>query len=1706
MEAKNYNKMKAKTKMGLISSKIKTTIFFGIFCFGILSDSIGQLDSYLINMQAGHDFYFIRDKMDAYLDSLETTMDSIYFYSGGGEFKEFKKFEKLWEPRVSPHGDFIKYFDAEYNFYENLQDSYEYITEGPWHELGPNAVNYSNINKGVGPVEFLTFFDNGTPGSTQYMLTGSLPGGLFYSTDFGNTWNKTGTDTQWAQSGCSWAVFHPNNHNLWYASSSGNGSAKSRMIGKTGGIFRTTDEGQNLEQIANKDDLQSEWTIIYKLLIDPLNPSILYAATSIGVFKTTDCESSDPSWTLELSGFTYDMEMKPNDNSTLYSSTYFDGYWKIMISQNYGDDWEAMQFQPETLSISSTDNQFFTIEVSKAKPGYIYSIARDGTSYSFYYYDLDIGNGWDLIASQTDNNGFGGGHGFGVEQVVNGEEIVVSFITRLRKYNINTGSHNEYYVVHVDVEDVIYHPYNSGEVWACTHGGVEKSSDGGVNWEAKYDGLGVAQVEKMATSYTNPEYILTGLYHDGVQLTDSEYEPNWNPTWNLLQGFFVDGMKPLIDNKDPNHMWGSGQKGMWKYTPDVFNTYPYHNVSNMGTAYWLTIGVLNKQDPSVFFRNKYKANPDEEVFRSTDRGLSTGVNEFISFFKTQLQTLNRINILGLYTPYNNGDYLYAHLYDEEPINKDRTWHVFLTKNTNAAANDVIWEELPIPRSDSWISAIEFDPDNPDIIYLAYSGSANENNWPYANEMIYKIDCSVAESIDYTDISLNLPYTVARENCIAAEKGSNGGVYFATEFGVFYTNNELMNNAGNEWMLVGKELPHIPSNGIEINYICNSLRLGTWGRGVWEIPLPCLYSNQPLMIANDTNWNSFMRLDRSVIVSSGATLTINEEARIAFPDEAKIIVEQGAKLILDGGILTNACDSLWQGIEVWGDASANQFPDTNGYIQQGYLVLKNGAMIENAISAVELWEPGEYEKTGGIVQATDAIFRNSAKSVHALYYTNFHPVPPHKEMDNLSYFKNCTFEINEDYIPTQTFYKHVDLAYVKGIKFKGCDFTVADVPGVSPWNNAIAAYSAGFSVSPICTSQTVPCSEYDSCYFNGFYNAISASGTNSYTFSVSRAVFVNNTYGIKVEGVNNLSVLFSDFFIGHNATDEEECEGKGLNAAGYGISLTNSTGFAIEENYFTKATSAPSGNYVGISIAETQAADEIYKNTFEGLSYANYTEGKNWCGIETYKGLTFFCNENAGNFEDFTVQKLDGVGGIQSEIGSTELPAGNTFTVNANYNFYNDGNHGIGYFYYTGNPAEYPEIVYHVTREPVSIQNGCPSHYGGGGGGTDRGLVLTPEQKQEAEQEFATNLTDYNNVRALYENFKDGGNTEVLITDVETAWPSDMWELRAKLLGDSPHLSMEVLKKAADKTDVLPESVIFEIMAANPDELKKEELIKYLEDKENPLPDYMIEILRQVSTGTTYKTVLHRQMAYYNRNKTRAAHDIIRSLLNDTLTDYSELRNWLDNLGGIRADEQIIATYLQEGNYSDALALADMMPALYGYDEEELAEHGYYMNMLNLQISLTQQGRNIFELDSAELSNLVFITENSTGTASSQSKGILEFAYGYEYCNCLNVSDTSGYKSSDVINPDALGKVYGFEVSVEPNPASDWVAFNYTLPDDKSEGVIKISDVSGKLITTLTISGKQGQKVWDTRKIKPGVYFYTLTINGISKSGKVVISK
>lgn len=101
--------------------------------------------------------------------------------------------------------------------------------------------------------------------------------------------------------------------------------------------------------------------------------------------------------------------------------------------------------------------------------------------------------------------------------------------------------------------------------------------------------------------------------------------------------------------------------------------------------------------------------------------------------------------------------------------------------------------------------------------------------------------------------MNLPNTVGDQDALVFEQGSNEGLYLATEAGVYYTDrariaafdpnaippvdpDDLNNSSG--WVRLGGALPHCASRGMEANYNINRLRIGLYGRGVWEHHLHC----------------------------------------------------------------------------------------------------------------------------------------------------------------------------------------------------------------------------------------------------------------------------------------------------------------------------------------------------------------------------------------------------------------------------------------------------------------------------------------------------------------------------------------------------------------------------------------------------------------------------------------------------------------------------------------------------------------------------------------------------------------------------------------------------------------------------------------------------------------------------------------------------
>lgn len=161
------------------------------------------------------------------------------------------------------------------------------------------------------------------------------------------------------------------------------------------------------------------------------------------------------------------------------------------------------------------------------------------------------------------------------------------------------------------------------------------------------------------------------------------------------------------------------------------------------------------------------------------------------------------------------------------------------------------------------------------------------------------------------------------------------------------------------------------------------------------------------------------------------------------------------------------------------------------------------------------------------------------------------------------------------------------------------------------------------------------------------------------------------------------------------------------------------------------------------------------------------------------------------------------------------------------------------------------------------------------------------------------------------------------------------------------------------------------------------------------------------------------------------------------------------------------------------------------------------SMMQMQMAWQQQNRSIFELDSLEVDILIDFAENTSGKAAMMAKGILEFAYGYHYCDCPQLPEIAGLKNSKIITDNGIND-FGLLITAQPNPSKEWVAFNFRLPPGLNDATVKIIDITCKTVDLINLNGNVGQVVWDSRKVNPGVYFYTLNAGNVSKSDKIII--
>lgn len=1568
------------------------------------------------------------------------------------------------EPRVDQDGSLSTYHQSLAQEYENILLTDDDRIPGQWNSLGPNTATTGFLAE-MGIVTSLLVEDD------QNIYAGTGATGLFVTHDGGANWASL-TDKYLITGIESIIKVHPDT--MYIATGF---DTWGKVYSK--GVLKSQDNGHTWRNTGLSSNYLGISPFSVKgMVMDPDNTQLLCALVqeeyrkSIRIAKTID---GGEHWNNKFIEVTPQgesgrdlrkIEYDPFNSNRIMASGRF-----LIVSDNDGENWTEI-----TDSIPYNDGQTnYTIErittaFHPTRNGRILLMLKKyigeyTNSVVEFYLSDDGGNHFDKIpyAEMTDPPTSGAysedkfelewskahydefyyaGMGIGKSRIYENGQI-----KELYNMDIPSGYHKDIrFFQTMSVQgygsngesrylDVIYHG-NDGGITK----GIE-SSESGIQWyDMTGNGLNITQYYGLAITEDDKNFYLGGTQDGNLFLHDS-YQ--WYNRANV-----GDAGEAVIDYDDPRNIYmvSFGTEYYLNKSLDHGNTWlpsvtilPFNARRNDAP---LEISSLN---PGTLFIG------GKQIFKSIDYSLT--FNQ-ISHFSDSKDFFKSIRVGP-----NNDDYIIAgrsNPYWSTPDPLEKLNRLLLTVD-----GFVTYEDLTPSHGSDFslhnvgIFDIAIQPDHPSNFYLALDRFE-------ADKKVFKGIRTGYGQVAWTNMSTGLPNLPV--NCIEIYKGSEDDEMFAgTDCGVYYFNKNI-----GHWTKYGNGMPVCPVSDIEINYKTKQLIVSTFGRGMYVAEL-CEIAPPDLDIYIDTIqvWEGYKRIPASIIILPGGNLTVKGEILLKF--NKQIIVHKSAILNIDGGTVTSECPSqTWGGIRILGTATEGQ-----NLVHQGVVFLKNDAKIINADIGVHCFnaeEEGIVYTGGGILMANNTTFRNNRTAVAFERYTY---------ESSISFFKNCKFETNDAPI-SENYKRFILINEVKGGLFFGsCTFrNEILLPPIASTitETGIESFNSQFIVDRQCPS--IPCpntDEYKSKFENLIFGIHATASIGTRSFKVNNSIFTNNDRGIYAENIINADIRFNKFNIG---IDGEK---------NVGLYLNFCTGYVVEQDTFKFPTN---DNYQigtkGIVINNSGDQDNhIYKNYFEHLEFGILAQDMNR-NKDGSRGLRIKCNDFQEAKSDLAITKSVPVNGygIAYAQGSAEdstKPGGNLFSNLENDLTYFSIDNDCDEIMYT-----YHDPSYNRRLEPSRIDNQftigknnsrlpyspacCPSHTSSGGGSLFEEILPERLHSDSIQSELILLVDD--------------GDTDYDLVMIATALPEENIQIHDELIATSPFVSDTVIQAVISNENVFNNSMVKNIMVANPKSVKSDRVLSDLNSRLNPMPEYLMdEIMEGLDTLSirelmeikmqiglsNYSYGFNRMLSAMLNDSTAQLNDSVIGLLNCDNSFYSKIRKgWVliengDSTGAI--------------NTLDSIAFTDQLTA------SQTVE-------LNEQKAFISWYADTEAIDSTQIGVLNYFLSSPSVYVSSYARRLLVksnfLAYEEPYVlpdNTKKYEIKEKEKKKQVVSRAFL-KAY-------PNPAKDYITIEYDLGNELSVSSIVIYDSHGKQVKSIKLGKQNDQFIVRTGNLKPGDYFIQL---------------
>lgn len=688
----------------------------------------------------------------------------------GKGFKPWKRWEYYWQYRVNEDGSFPEAGITERNWNEYLRRNpvQNRVNEADWTPLGP--LQSSGGYAGIGRVNCVAFH----PTDPNIIWIGAPAGGLWKTTDGGSTWT-TGFDNS-VVLGVSGILISGKNPNIMYIAT-GDGDASDTY---SVGILKSVDGGITWETTGLNWSV-SQNRLIRRIIFDPDNENTLFAATSNGLYKSTDAGSS---WNQLITGSFYDVKANPNPfTNTFYAAT----GTRIYKSTDDGNTFTNVY-------TTSSANRI-ALGVSNANPDYVYALASNSANNGFLamYRSVDAGSnftsqsstpnllGWSSTGSDSGGQGW---YDLCMAVDPNNAEIVYTGGVNTWKsidggttWTLRTHWSGASGVQTVHADQHCMEWQNNSTLWLGNDGGIYKTTNGGVNWSDKSNGLMISQMYRLGVSQADSK-VITGLQDNGTKLKGN------SGSWSDVLG--GDGMECAVRPDNASVMYGSLYYGAFNRSTNGGNSWTNIKPSGAGDGSWVTPFIIDPNAPQTIYAGF------KRVYKSTNQGTN-----WTALGSSNLNT----------SPMN---YLHVARSNSNVIYTGRGSSLYRTTDGGST-----WSTRTVPGSNTVMLAIH--PDNPDIIWAVRSNYT-------AGAKVYK---SINGGSTWTNVSGNLPNLPV--NCILYDESSNNdGLYVGMDVGIFFRDNDL-----EDWELYATGLPNAPVFELDIKYDTDEIYAATYGRGLWK---------------------------------------------------------------------------------------------------------------------------------------------------------------------------------------------------------------------------------------------------------------------------------------------------------------------------------------------------------------------------------------------------------------------------------------------------------------------------------------------------------------------------------------------------------------------------------------------------------------------------------------------------------------------------------------------------------------------------------------------------------------------------------------------------------------------------------------------------------------------------------------------------------